>query len=372
MKEQKMTSESWITVSMAAMLAFVSATVFADDNSGHDDDGGAVYTMTNDNGGNQILMFDRGGNGALRAVGAVATNGIGSGGGVDPLGSQHSLVLSEDEHWLIAVNAGSNEISVMRVLPHNLQLSYTTGSGGTFPVSVAVFHDLVYVLNAGAAPNITGFKLEHNGRLTPLANSTRMLGASTFGEVGFDVRGETLLVTDKANSKIIAFAVDEQDLPATGPVVSPSNGKVPFGFTFDRHDHLLVVEAGSDAVSSYTVDASDTLQTISSSVANGQKAACWIATNRRNYVFTANPGSHTISSYTLNAKTGDVTLQSASTGAVTAPLDIAMTRSGRFLYALDVGSLQIDAFQVEQDGSLTNLGPVPGGFSQFAQGMAVR
>jgi 6-phosphogluconolactonase (cycloisomerase 2 family) len=135
---------------------------------------------------------------------------------------------------------------------------------------------------------------------------------------------------------------------------------------------VLVVEAGANAVSSYSIDSSDSLRNISSSVANGQHAVCWIATNGNRYLFTANPGSSTLSSFKLNADTGAVSLLAASAGAVGKPLDIGVTKNGHYLYALDAGNLQIDAFEVGQDGSLTNLGPINGGFATYAQGLVVR
>ncbi|MBI3897315.1 MAG: beta-propeller fold lactonase family protein [Gammaproteobacteria bacterium] len=367
-----MNRKPWIAISATTMLALSSTTALAEKNSAGDDNVGAVYTMTNAPDDNQILIFNRGANGALTADGAVSTNGKGSGGGLDPLGSQRSLVLSHDQRWLFATNAGSNEISVLHVRPHGLELSGKAGSGGTLPVSVAVFHHLVYVLNAGTAPNITGFTLGPDGNLTPIADSTRSLGAGAFAQVGFDPRGEALVITDKANSKILVYTVDRRGLPATNPVVSSSNGTTPFGFTFDRHDHLLVVEAATNAVSSYDIQPNGTLQVISPSVANGQRAACWIASDGHRYAFTANPGTQTISSYRLDADTGELTLVSGAAGTGNKPLDLATTENGRFLYALDAGSLQIDAFRIEHDGSLTDLGPVVGNFSVFAQGMAVR
>lgn len=369
-----MISRSWITVSMTTVLALSGANALADDNFGGYDDGGAVYTTSNAVAGNQILVFNRNGKGNLTAAGAVSTNGLGAGGGLDALGSQHSLVLTRDEQWIVAVNAGSNDVSVLRVNPHGLEFANKIGSGGTRPVSVAVRQNIVYVLNVGASPNVTGFTLGFDGRLSALPNSTRALGASAFGEVSFDARGQTLLITDKGNSKIIAFAVDHEGGLAASPVTSPSSGATPFGVAFDQRDHLLVVEAGADAVSSYSISSNDGLQSISASVMDGQKASCWIATNGWRYAYTANPGSQTISSFNLNVANGAVTLLSASAspGAVTAPLDIATSRDGRFLYALDAGSLQIDAFQIEANGSLTNLGPVNGGFAIYAQGIAVR
>jgi 6-phosphogluconolactonase len=369
-----MNFNSCMITSMTAALALSSANVLADDNFGGYDNSGAVYTMTNSVAGNQILIFSRDSNGNLHAAGEVSTNGLGVGGGLDALGSQHSLVLTRDEQWLVAVNAGSNEISVMRVNPNGLEFVSKVSSGGKMPVSVAVRQNVVYVLNGGASPNVTGFALGFDGKLTPLPNSTRSLGASAFGEIGFDERGQTMLVTDKGNSKIIAFAIDGNGMLGASPVTSPSSGSTPFGFTFDWRDHLLVVEAGADAVSSYSINSNGSLQSISASIVDGQKASCWIATDGWRYAYTANPGSQTISSFTVNKSTGAVALlnASASPGAVTAPLDIATSRDGRFLYALDAGSLQIDAFRIEANGGLSNLGPVNGGFAIYAQGIAVR
>jgi len=335
-----MNSNPWIKLTMAAMLVLSATSVMAAGGS-DDEDVGAVYTMSNASSGNQILVFNRDGNGALTAAEAVSTQGAGSGGGLDALGSQHSLVLTEDDRWLVAANAGSNEISVLRVVPHGLEFAYKTGSGGTFPVSAAVFHDLVYVLNGGATPNITGFYLGHDGHLTPIANSTRTLSASAYAEVGFDTRGEALVVTDKGNSRILTYAVDHRGLPAANPVISASSGVTPFGLSFDDRDHLLVVAATSDAVSSYKLEANGTLQTISAMIGNGQKAACWIATDGRHHIFTANPGTASISTYNLNARNGVITLQSGVASTGTAPLDITLTRDGQFLYALDPGSLSI-------------------------------
>src|SRR5438876_735880 len=73
---------------------------------------GAVYTMSNARSGNQILLFDRHVDGTLTPAGAIATGGAGTGGG---LGNQSGLVLSDDGESLLAVNAGSNDISIFDV-----------------------------------------------------------------------------------------------------------------------------------------------------------------------------------------------------------------------------------------------------------------
>jgi 6-phosphogluconolactonase len=300
---------------------------------------------------------------------SISTGGTGSGGGLDPLASQGSLVLSEDHRWLLAVNAGSNEVSVLRVLPEGLKLVDKVDSGGGFPVSVTIFHDLVYVLNAGMSSNISGFYLTHRGNLIPLAGSTRLLGTGGFAQVGFDPQGETLVVIDRAD-RILVYPVDQDGLPAMTPVVSASNGPVPFAFIFDRQGHLLVVEVGSNAVTSYNILHDGTLEVISPSVANGQTAACWIAGNKRGNIFTANPGTSSISSYKLRHGNGEISLLDGVAGVGDKPLDLSISVDGRFLYALDPGNGGIDMYRIERDGSLTDLGTIDGGLSVFAQGIA--
>jgi 6-phosphogluconolactonase (cycloisomerase 2 family) len=156
------------------------------------------------------------------------------------------------------------------------------------------------------------------------------------------------------------------------PEISPSNGLVPFGFIFDQREHLLVVEAGTNAVSSYEILHDNSLKVISGSVQNGQQAACWIAGNERGYIFTANPGTNSISSYKLNVRKGSLVLLDGTAVLKNTPLDMSITGNGRFLYALDPSNGGIDAFRIEHDGSLTDLGAVAGGLSIFAQGIAAR
>ena len=362
-----MNKKLWVAALVGTLLMIPTVATYAESPS-WGDEAGAVYTMTNDSTGNQVVVFTRDESGILTKTGSVATGGTGFGSALDPLGSQGSLALGQDYRWLLAVNAGSNEISVFKVRPDGLDFVDKVGSGGTMPVSVTIFHDLVYVLNAGASPNITGFYLSHKGELLPLAHSTRSLGTAGSPRWGSIPEGETLVVTDKPDNKILVFSLGYEGLPATNPVTSTSNGTTPFGFTFDQWGHLLVVEAGSNAVSSYKILHNDTLQVISPSVANGQTAACWIAGNERGYVFTDNPGSGTVSNYKLTDKKGDLVLLNGAAGVGTTPLDVAIAADGRFLYALDPAGGGVDMFQIQPDGSLTNLGSAAGGALDFCAG----
>lgn len=333
---------------------------------------GAVYTMTNADAGNEVVFFDRGPKGILTNARSISTEGDGSGGGLDELASQGSVVLSEDQRWLLVVNAGSNEISVFRVLPDGLDMVDKVNSGGEFPVSLTVFHDLVYVLNAKGSANISGYYLSHTGQLIPLDNSTRLLGGGAFSQVAFSPTGTWLLVTDRGDSEILVYGVEQNGLPSMSPMTTESNGLAPFGVIFDQRGHLLVVEAGSNAVSSYDILPSGALQVISPSVANGQAASCWIAGNRRGEVFTANTGMQNISAYKLTLGNGEISLVDQTAASGNRPIDMAVTMDGRFLYALDPADGAIDIFQIRPNGSLTDLGQADGGLAIFAQGIAVR
>jgi hypothetical protein len=88
--------------SVLATALFLASGVLAQD------DPGAVYAMTNAAGGNSILIFSRAATGALASAGSAATGGAGKGSG---LGSQGALVLTNDQRWLLAVNAGSNDLT---------------------------------------------------------------------------------------------------------------------------------------------------------------------------------------------------------------------------------------------------------------------
>ena len=78
---------------------------------------GAVYTLTNSAAGNAVAVYDRDNGGHLTPAGSYSTHGLGTGAG---LGSQGAVILSKGNKWLLAVNAGSNEISTFSVDPVGL------------------------------------------------------------------------------------------------------------------------------------------------------------------------------------------------------------------------------------------------------------
>jgi 6-phosphogluconolactonase len=334
----------------------------------------AVYTESNSASGNQVLAFDRAGNGSLTPDGSVATGGTGTGAG---LGSQEALALTRGGHFLYAVNAGSDSISAFAVGPHGLRLRGTTPSGGDQPISLTVRRGLLYALNAGSG-TISGFRVAHDGGLSALAGSTTPIAGSGPAQVEFSTGGDVLVVTNKDTNTIDTFTVGSNGLP--GPALSqPSEGQTPFGFEFDKRGHLIVSEAfggapGASAVSSYSVGSDGVLSTISASIPDSQAAACWIAvTKNGRFAYTTNTGSGSISSYSVahDGSLGLLAQVAAATGAGSGPTDLAQSAGGRVLFALQPGTGSVGAYRVAGDGGLAPVDQT-GGVPASASGLAAR
>jgi 6-phosphogluconolactonase len=322
---------------------------------------GAVYTMTNAAAGNSVVMYSRSADGMISAPAEIPTGGAGTGGG---LGSQGALALSDDSRWLFAVNAGSNDVTVFAVGSSGLTTTDREPSGGTMPISVAVNKEMVVVLNAGGAANISAFRLTPHGALIPIPGFTRVLPGLAPAQVSFAAHGSLLVVTQKNSNTIVVYGVEDDGL--SGPFSHASAGQTPFGFGISKMDILIVSEAaggapGASTISSYEVDDSGQLRVITSALHAGQTAACWVAvTQNGRYAYIANTGSSTISSVAVG-RDGTLRLLGAVAGqtpAGTAPIDLAFSVNSKYLYALASGT--ISAFRASADGSLSSAQVVSG------------
>jgi DNA-binding beta-propeller fold protein YncE len=340
-----------------------------------------VFVQTNELDGNRIVVYRRDADGRLTEAGTYETEGLGGvaapGDESDRLASQGSLVYDRKHSVLLAVNAGSNSVSVFRVRGDRLRLSDVDLSGGEFPASIAVHGDLVYVLNAGGAGVVQGFRL-HGGELRPLGGSARTLGLANAvppnfltspGQIGFTPDGAKLIVTTKASgSKIVVFDVMRDGLLAD-PAVNDSATPVPFAFTFDRGGRLVVGEAGTSSVTTYTIGHDGTLKN-AQSLSNGQVALCWIE-RVGDFFYVANTGSNTLSGYRLD-RNGKPSLLGANGIVATTeagPIDLAAASDAPFLYGQTGTAGTIDEYRVNRDGSLTKLGVITG-LPQGMEGIA--
>ena len=342
--------------------SFLSVTASAESNA----KSGAVFLMTNAATKNEIIAFERSANGSLAETERYDTQGRGSGGVTDPLGSQGSLTLSQDHSLLFAVNAGSGNISVFGVRRSTLAFLDKVPSGGSEPVAVAEHQNLVYVLNAGAAGNLVGFTLDFGGHLKQIKGSTTFLTAAASGgaSLAFSPDGQFLVVTEKVPNNIDVFRVNPDG--TLGPIVVNQDADPGvFSVSFAPNGTLIASETGtpgvtnSATISAYSIPASK-LTPVSEHVPTFGTANCWnVISPDGKFVYVSNAGTASISGFTIG-KTGSLTPISGTivgnNPQGSTNLDIAISSDGKFVYTLNSGSGEIGVFEVDSDGTLNNLG----------------
>ncbi len=342
-------------------LASTVAPAFGSGGASH-----AVFVQTDNTSGNQVVAYHRASDGTLSPAGTYATGGLGgvlAGSVVDHLASQGSLSYDPWHALLYAVNAGSDTVSVFAVNGDRLALRQVLSSGGSFPVSVAVHGDLVYVLNALGGGRLAGYRVLGGG-LVPIPGSGRALGldptaspqyTNTPGQVAFTPGGSQLIVTTKANGNDIdVFGVRFDGGLSAAPVVNSEPGTVPFAISFDLYGHLLIAEAGTNALATFALAPSGTVSLVDA-VPTGASATCWVAPAGP-FLFASSAGSASESGYSSSFGGQLSLLGAATTDAGT--VDASAAAGGRFLYVQTGGSGIVDEFAVGAGASLTEVGAV--------------
>ncbi len=328
---------------------------------------GTIYTIDNSASGNNVLYYSRTAGGSITFQGSVAANGLGTGNG---LGSQGAVVITDNGRFLLVVNAGSNEISVFAVQNNGPNYLSKTSSHGDMPISLTSYNNLVYVLNAGTAPNIAGFTLSKSGILTFISGSDQPLSGLTDPspeQIGFSPDGKVIVVTEKNTNTIDTYTINKNGV-ASAPTNHPSNGDAPYGFAFTDKDKLVLSEAASNTMSSYVVSNQGDLRTTSGAMPTFGAAPCWVAIdNQGDFAYETNAHVGTISIFSIS-RSGGITLHSAIAAKVDIPaLDLAFSLNSQFLYVLNGNS--ITGFKVYNDGSLsqvTSINTLPSSTSGLA------
>jgi 6-phosphogluconolactonase len=335
---------------------------------------GHVYLDDNTAGTNTISGFARHFDGSLTPLAGspFTAGGAGTGAG---LASQGAIQVSRDGRFLLAVDAGSNQVSVLSIgFDGALQLvpNGVVSSDGPTPVSIALNNNLVYVANAAAVgPNYTGFTLNFFGQLQPLPNSTVSLpNGSQPGDVLFNSTGTNLVGTRVGTSEIDSFAVGRNGLLTEAPGAPfTAQGLGPFGSEFRPTNPQQVFVsnahngAGLGTVSAFGVAFNGSLTSIGASpVADDQTAPCWVTiTPDGNYLFAVNTGSGEISSYQI-APNGSLTLIGSTVVSNTAGVgatDPSVSPDGRTLYVNESRVDTVGAFAINNGGTLTELPSSP-------------
>src|SRR5271154_7505200 len=346
--------------------------------------GGYVYLDGNTAGANTIAAYARAPGGSLTpAPGSpFAAGGEGLGKG---LGSQGAIQTADNGRFVLAVDAGSNQISVLQINPDG-SLTRVPGSpfssDGVEPVSIAVHGNLVYVANDGNATesaNYTGFVLTPFGQLVPLPKSTVNApgAANDLGDVLFNSDGTNLVGTEVASSRIDSFHVDflgylhaapgspftGQGLGSFGSAFRPSS---PFpngpNQLFVSNPHNVGTDVGT--VSAFNVAGNGALSSIGASpFADLQNAPCWVAvTPDGQFLFAINTGSGTVSRFSID-RSGNLTLLGSTPvndqGGV-GGTDPAVSPDGQNLYINETAAHGLAEMTIK-GGNLTELpsSPIP-------------
>ena len=304
---------------------------------------GYTYLDGNTATSNTIDGFARHADGSVTPLpgSPFAAGGAGLGSG---LASQGAIQATPDGRYLLAVDAGSNQISVLRITAGGVPVpvGQPVSSGGIKPVSVAVSRaGLVYVANSGAGGSgYSGFRLHVDGSLTPIPGSTVTVPDSAgLGDVFFNAFGNHLIGTRTGTSQIDSFVVlpGGHLLAAKGsPFTGQGLGQLGAEFSPASPSELFVSNAhngaGLGTVSAYRDSLFGQLTPIGASpYADGQTAPCWVEISHDGkYLFTVNTGSGNISSYAINPDGSLTLIGSTPISGGGADIDARLSPDGKY------------------------------------------
>jgi 6-phosphogluconolactonase (cycloisomerase 2 family) len=340
---------------------------------------GHVYVNDNSSPINTIGAFDRHADGSLTPTPGSPFIAGGYGKAVP---SQGALQMSPDGKYLLAVDAGSNQISVLSIAS-NGSLKLVNGSpvssGGAQPVSIAAWGNEVVVANDGGGSNnanYTAFQINSGGHLSPTGWSYSLSAPAAIVDVLFSPDGTHLIGIRDDTSQIDSFNVSANGTitaASNSPFNNPTGFYGPFGSAFLPTDSskLYVSNAHTAAgtgvtpgtVSAFSVGGDGSLSLIGGApvAATGQTATCWVAISHSGqYLFSVNTGSGSVSSFSIGSD-GSLTYGSSTalTGTGLGALDAGIDPTDSFLYVVERGANRVAGLQVNGDGSTTELASSP-------------
>jgi 6-phosphogluconolactonase len=332
---------------------------------------GHAYVNGNTVGTNTVDVLDRHADGSLTpaASSPVAIGGAGLGAG---LGSQGAIEASPDGRFLLAVDAGSSEISVLRVGADGTPtlVGSPVPSGGVEPVSITIStQGIVYVANVGnGGSNYAGFRLNPLGKLIPIPGSVVTVPeGSAVGDVLFNGTGDRLVGTRDTTSLIDSFTVGANGrlTAAPGsPFAAESLGPIGSEFRPTDPSQLFVSNAhagaGQGSVSAFEDGPDGALTSIGDSpFADNQTAACWVEiTHDGKFLFTVNTASASLSRYAISPDGSLTLLGSTPFNNGAGAVDARLSPDGSTLSVTGGSAHVVSTFAVD-GGNLTELSSSP-------------
>jgi hypothetical protein len=356
---------------------------------------GVVYVESNiaSPGGNSIFAFQRDGAGNLSPLpgSPFATGGTGildPSLKLGPFDSDQNVIANPEHTLLFAVNSGSDTIAVFHILPDG-GLAPVNGSpfpsGGINPVSVGYRNGILTVVNKnedpnqnvpGAQPNFTNFRVNPEGRLIPIPQSTVPVAPGSSPTQALTVPSLPLVFgTEFFGGLVESFVVESngrllRNPPQPVPASEFGNApRLPLGLA--THPLLPVLYVGFVPVSRigvYRFDAAG-IPAFVRSVSDSGAAVCWLAVNKSGTrMYASNTGDNSISVFDLQDPYNPVEIQHLLLRGPGSSFQLALDNADRFLHVV---SQRADAatplgqgnavhvLRIAADGTLTEAASSP-------------
>ncbi|KAG8736029.1 hypothetical protein FRC10_009879 [Ceratobasidium sp. 414] len=341
---------------------------------------GAIYFITNDPSGNNVIVNTMDHSGKLSYSHAVSTQGKGvhansPTGGPDALFSQDSVKVGKD--MLFAVNPGSSTVVMFKINHQNpSEINMPVSSGGDFPVSIAFYENTneVCVLNGGHVNGVQCYWADSIKGLIPIPNTTRSLGLTqttpatgppgTVSDVIFSADGGELYVSVKGTPPTPGFVATYKVNKANGslsnkPVKTTpaSGGLLPFGMTLiPRTKAVLVVDPATGfSIFDFTkgAPAKTTIYPVKNQLLN-----CWSSISRKTgNIYLTDAGTSIVTEVHVNNQLKANIVKQYQIKAGSATIDSIVTSVGGndFLYVLSANVSSVDVLSLNGPGQATHL-----------------
>jgi len=353
---------------------------------------GAVYFVSNEPAGNNIITASIGSNGMLTIENAIATAGRGDHGtteeplGPDALFSQGSIVVSQPANLVATANAGSNSISLFQIDPKTPSTLTAVGppisSGGEFPMSVGFSSDgsALCALNSGASDGIQCFNVNANNGLSVMANTRRFLGMGqttppmgplgTASQVIFAANDTQVYAAVKGNPAMnVTGYIAAWNMTATGlseqftRVELPAGAVAPFSLTaipgmnaFFSADPGVGADVFDFSNGPENVAASNRTQSFP--IPN-QQASCWSTySSKTGSYYTSDLLASTVTEMSLTPGNWTPTVLNSypiQPNVATIDLEVATVNNNDFLYVLMPNATAVEVLQLNGPGSATSI-----------------
>jgi len=351
---------------------------------------GAVYFLSNEPTGNNIITASIGTNGMLTIENAVATAGRGDHGvtatpiGPDALFSQGIIVVNQPTGLVAAANPGSNSVSLFRINPQTPSTLTAVGppisSGGEFPMSVAFSSDgkMLCALNSGSMDGVQCFNVDATNGLSIMTNSRRFLGTGQTTPPTGPLGTASTVVFSADNSQVYAAVKGNPATNMTGYIASwnmsstgltnqfaravlPAGAVAPFSLTaIPGKNAFFSADAGVgvDVFDFSAGPAAASPRTQSFAIPN-QGATCWSAySNKTGSFYTSDLVTSTVTELALNPTNMTPSIVKSypiQPNVATLDLQVATVNNNDYLYVLMPNATAVEVLQLQGPGSAQSI-----------------